>query len=146
MNYLIGESHYTDKEIDNLINLLSNAYFAMQEANGMVLQEMERILEVRGKAMRFTEKQKHGRIMQHIKALKVLIGDLYEDAPDVFNNDWQKWEYFREDASDVARICVYLYDRTEGDILKSRQIENFIAAMPEKNRGIDKIIDHLKIR
>lgn len=146
MNYLIGEERYSDAEIDRIINVFANAYFAMQEANAMMLRELDKLLQVRGKAFRFSEKQKHGKIMKLLATLKPLIGDLFDDSPSVFGGNAEKYDMYRSDAADVARIVSYLYDRTEGEIRKSQMIEEFISAMPERTRGIDKIIGNMKIR
>lgn len=146
MDYLIGQSRYTAEEIDRIINVFANAYFAMQEAHSMMLKELERLLEVRGRAFRQSEKQKHNRILTHIRALKILIGDLYDEAPGVFDGNAEKYDMYRSDASDVARLVSYLYDRTEGSEAKSQMIEEFVRQMPEKTRGVDKIIENMKIR
>ena len=146
ISYKIGETPLSGAEVDKLISVMANTYFAMLEASGMVMREMERLLEVRGKAFHQKEKQKHSRIKPHLSALKSIIGDLFEDHPDIFKGDWQKWDYWRSDAADVARICLYLYDRTEGSMAKTQQIEEFISSMPEKNKCISKLIEQIKIR
>jgi len=146
MDYKIGETSYSSAEIDKIINVFANAYFALQEANSMMLRELEKMLAVRGLAFQQSEKQKHNRILTHIKALKSLVGDLYEEAPSVFDGNAEKYDLYRSDASDVARMCAYLYDRTEGEVVKSQMIEEFISSMPERTRGIDKIIENMKIR
>lgn len=146
MEYKIGDTALSEADVNNMVNVFANTYFAMMEATGMVLTEMERLLALRGQGMRGSEKQKHKIAQQHIRALKNIIKDMYDEHPDVFAGDWNKWDYWRSDAADVARLCLYLYDRTQGELVKSQQIEEFISSMPERNKCISKLISNIRIR
>lgn len=136
-----------DKTVEDRLTYLAIAYMEMLEGSSMILRVLEKGAEAAGSRLHQRAKQRNNRILQHLKALRILTQDEpFENEHQAFATDWFKYDDFRKDAAYFARICMYLTDRTYKDEVFANQVEEFIKTKAEKGNIPDEITEQLRIR
>lgn len=129
------------------INSLVSSYYIMAESLDMILREMERQFKSLDKGLKHRVKQRHSEMMRLMQLLKTTQEKFVQDY-ECFNGEWQKYDDLRSDAAYIARIMLYISDRTFGDDSGKvdREIEAYL--MRKKSNGMvsEELINNFKIK
>lgn len=129
------------------INSLVSSYYIMAESLDMILREMERQFKSLDKGLKHRVKQRHSEMMRLIQLLKTTQEKFVQDY-ECFKGEWQKYDDLRCDAAYIARIMLYISDRTFGDDSGKvdREIEAYL--MRKKSNGMvsEELINNFKIK
>lgn len=129
------------------INSITNAYYIMAESLDMILREMELQFKDMGNGVKHQVKQRHTEMMRLIRLLKTTQEKFIQDY-ECFNGQWNKYDNLRNDAAYIARIILYISDRTfgDGDGNIDKQIEQYIAGLKEKGVVSKELIEKFRIK
>ena len=129
------------------INSLVNTYYIMAESLDMILREMERQFESLGKGLKQHLKQRHSEMMRLIRLLKTTQEKFIQDYQ-CFNGEWRKYDELRMSAAYIARIMLYIADRTncEDAGVSDQQIERYLREMKANGFVSDQLIEKFRIK
>lgn len=135
-----------EKVVEDRLTYIAICYMEMLEGSAMILRLLEAGAEAAGSHLHQRAKQRNNRILQHLKALRILTQDEpFENEHQAFATDWYKYDDFRADAAYLARMALLLTDRTYKDEVFANQIEEFIKTKADKGIIPDELADKMRI-
>lgn len=135
-----------EKVVEDRLTYLAICYMEMLEGSAMILSLLEEGAEAAGSRLHQRAKQRNNRILQHLKALKILtLDEPFENEHQAFASDWYKYDDFRKDAAYFARMALLLTDRTYHDQPFADQVEEFVRSKADKGILPDELADSMRI-
>lgn len=135
------------RSVEELCTSMSICYMEALEATTMILQVIRQLMEAIKGDIHFDIKNRHNKIEALLKKLWTLTCDepFLREHNMAFKDDWFKYDKFRDDAAYIARLILYIADRTyqNGDL--QDKIEQMIKENPGKGIFPDDLIERIKI-
>lgn len=136
-----------EKQVENRLTALAVAYMEMLEGSTMLLRLLEEGAKAAKSGLKREQKQRLGRILNHLAALRQLTADdPFLSEHQAFAADWYKYDDFRKDAAYFARLVLWLSDRTFQDEPFAAQVETFIKTKAEKGVFPAELVESLRIK
>jgi predicted transcriptional regulator len=125
------------------INLLYIATMAMER----IVDDIEKRLNAKKKTFHFEKKMRFNDIMKSIKNIK-RQNDLIdqEDYAKGLAGNYESYQYYQEDAYELARILLLFADRHSKDIEVGNQIAKHLRSMETANIITEEVLDKFYLK
>jgi predicted transcriptional regulator len=125
------------------INLLYIATMAMER----IVDDIEKRLNAKKKTFHFEKKMRFNDIMKSIKNIK-RQNDLIdqEDYAKGLAGNYESYQYYQEDAYELARILLLFADRHSKDIDVGNQIAKHLRSMETANIITEEVLDKFYLK
>lgn len=125
------------------INLLYIAAMAFER----IVDDVEKRLNAKKRTFHFEKKMRFGEIMKNIKSIKRL-SDLIdqEDYAKGLEGNYEAYQYYQEDAYELARILLLFADRHSKDIEVGNQIAKHLRSMETANIITEEVLDKFYLK
>lgn len=137
------ETKKTRSVEDLEINLLYIATMAMER----IVDDIEKRLNAKKKTFHFEKKMRFNDIMKSIKNIK-RQNDLIdqEDYAKGLAGNYESYQYYQEDAYELARILLLFADRHSKDIEVGNQIAKHLRSMETANIITEEVLDKFYLK
>lgn len=139
----MGDTKKTRSVEDLEINLLYIATMAMER----IVDDIEKRLNAKKKTFHFEKKMRFNDIMKSIKNIK-RQNDLIdqEDYAKGLAGNYESYQYYQEDAYELARILLLFADRHSKDLEAGNQIAKHLRSMETANIITEEVLDKFYLK
>lgn len=133
-----------NRSVEDLeINLLYIAAMAMER----IIDDIERRLQAKGKAFQREKKMRFKDIMSSIKNVK-RQNDLIDqiDYAEGLRGNYEKYQYYQEDAYELARILLLFADRHTKDVEAGNQVAKYLRSMDSADIVTEQILERFYLK
>lgn len=131
----------------DIVKVETNTVYIMALAFERILDDMETRFRKKGRAMRHEKKMRFSNIINSIAAVKRNVDIIdTEDFAQGLKKAPEHYQYYQEDAYDMARVILLLADRQSRDCTTVKQLEDFLAAKPGIDIVTQDVLDRFILR